>query len=127
MFGEPGARSPHDVLYCYFAGGQLQAVRDRRWKLHFPHPYRTLAGRPRGRGGAPVPYSTAQIGLALFDLKRDPAETRDVAAEHPQEVRRLETLAQRARSELGDTLGGQPGAAIRPAGRLQPGDERLVW
>ena len=40
------ARSPHEAFFTYFRGGQLQAVRDRRWKLHFPHDYRTLEGRP---------------------------------------------------------------------------------
>ncbi len=41
MFAEKGARSPHEAFYCYYAGGQLQAVRDRQWKLHLPHGYRT--------------------------------------------------------------------------------------
>ena len=29
----------------------MQAVRSGDWKLHFPHEYRTLAGRPGGRDG----------------------------------------------------------------------------
>ncbi|GAB4163585.1 MAG: sulfatase [Planctomycetota bacterium] len=127
LFGEEGARSPHEVFYCYYAGGELQAVRDRRYKLHFPHRYATLAGRPGGRDGTPAPYSTAEIPLSLFDLKEDPGETRDVAAEHPEVVARLQHLAEKARADLGDRLTGAKGSGIRPAGRLTAKDERLVW
>ena len=127
MFAEPGAKSPHDVFYCYYAGGQLRAVRDRRWKLHFPHSYRTLAGKPGGTGGTPVPYHQAKIGLSLFDLKHDVGETTNVADKHPDVVTRLERLAEQARDDLGDRLTGRKGSGIRPPGRLEPGDKRLVW
>ena len=127
LFGEPGAASPHDAFWCYYAGGQLQAVRDARYKLHLPHRYRTLAGRAGGTGGSPVPYSHAEIGLALFYLAEDPGETTDVAAEHPEVVERLQRAAADARAELGDTLTDATGRAVRPAGRPEPGDARLVW
>ena len=127
MFGVPGAQSPHEAFYCYYSGGQLQAVRDRRWKLHFPHSYRTLAGRPGGTGGTPAPYSQAKIEQELFDLKTDPQESVNVASEHPEVVQRLEQLAEKARAELGDTLTQRKGTALRPPGRLGPDDERLTW
>lgn len=127
LFGEPGAVSPHQVHYCYGSGGELQAVRDRKWKLHFPHRYRTLAGRPGGTGGLPVPYSMAEIGLELFDLEQDPGETTNVADQFPDEVARLQALAEQARRELGDALTNRTGDAIRPAGQLEPGDARLEW
>jgi arylsulfatase A len=127
MFAQPGARSPHDVFYCYYADGELQAVRDRQWKLHFPHSYRTLAGQPGGTGGIPSQYSTAAIGLELFDLKTDPGETTNVAGPHPDEVARLQQLAERARDELGDKLTEREGREVRPAARLETGDEKLVW
>ena len=127
MFGVEGAKSPHEVFYCYYAGGQLQAVRDRRWKLHFPHSYRTLAGRPGGTGGMPAPYSEAQIDLELFDLKEDPGETTNVADLQPDVVKHLQQLAEAARDDLGDSLTKKQGRGIRPAGRLQLEDERLVW
>ena len=75
MFGEPDAQSPHEAFLLYYGGGQLQAIRDRRWKLHFPHGYRTMAGRPGGSRGIPAPYSQGRIGLALYDLKNDIGET----------------------------------------------------
>jgi len=127
MFAEPDARSPHEVFYCYYAGGELQAVRDRRWKLHFPHQYRTLAGRPGGTGGTPVKYEHKQIGLALFDLKNDIGETTDVAAEYPEIVERFKRLAEQAREDLGDKSTQREGKGIRPAGRLNDDDKKLVW
>jgi arylsulfatase A-like enzyme len=127
LCGQPDAVSPHMVHYCYGPGDELQAVRDRKWKLHFPHRYRTLAGRTGGAGGIPVAYSMATIGLELFDLEQDPGETTNVADRFPGEVARLQALAEQARSDLGDTLTDRTGAAVRPAGRLAPDDARLVW
>ena len=126
MFGQPNARSPHEAFYCYYAGGQLQAIRDRRWKLHFPHGYRTLQGRPGGTGGTPVNYSQEKIGLALFDLKNDVGESKDVAQENPRVVERLQRLAEEARADLGDKLTKRKGSGVRAAGRLGPDDRRLV-
>ena len=127
MFGQPGARSPHEAFYCYYAGGQLQAVRDRRWKLQFPHRYRTLAGRPGGHGGTPAKYSQAKIGLELFDLKHDVGETTNVADKYPDVMARLQRAAEKARKDLGDKLTHRKGPGIRGPGRLGPGDKRLVW
>ena len=127
MFGKPMARSPHAAFYCYYRGGQLQAVRDRQWKLHFPHAYRTLAGRAGGAEGKPVRYSQAKTGLELYDLKNDIGETTNVADQHPEIVTRLQQLASDARDDLGDRLNKRAGKGIRPAGKLQPGDPRLVW
>ncbi|MBL8753607.1 MAG: sulfatase [Planctomycetes bacterium] len=127
LFGEPGALSPHELFCCYYAGGQLQAVRDARWKLHFPHGYPSLAGKPGGRAGSPAPQVTLQIGLALYDLRADPGETTDVAAANRDVVERLQRLADAARTDLGDTLTKTTGTGVRPADRLAEGDERLRW
>ena len=113
--GEPDAKSPHDIFYCYY-GGELHAVRDRRWKLHFPHGYRTLAGKPGGKDGTPVPYSHQKTGLELYDLKRDVGETRNVVRQHPDIATRLTKGAETARAALGDKLTNREGAEIRPAG-----------
>ncbi|MEM8866522.1 MAG: sulfatase [Planctomycetota bacterium] len=117
LTGEAGAESPHDFFYGYYCG-ELRFVRDRRWKLHLPHQYRTLAGRPGGRNGKAASYGEATIGQALFDLKADPGETTDLAAEHPEVVTRLLAIAEQARSELGDTLTGRQGSEVRPVGRV---------
>ncbi len=114
--------SPHDVLYCYY-GRALHAVRDPRFKLHLPHPYRTLEGKKPGSGGKPVAYNRATIGVRLYDLQNDVGETTDVAGEHPKVVRRLLGEAEAARSALGDRLTGVKGSEIRPPGRVPPAKE----
>jgi arylsulfatase A-like enzyme len=127
MFGEPNAKSPHEYLCCYFPGGELEAIRDRRWKLHFPHGYRTLAGRPGGKDGTPSAYAPAKIGLELFDLRTDPSETTNVADRFPAEVAHLQQCAEQARADIGDGLTNRVGTGTRPVGKLQPDDLRLEW
>jgi arylsulfatase A-like enzyme len=124
--GEPGAQSPHEAYYFYW-GAQLQAVRMGKWKLHFPHDYRTLAGRPGGTGGMPVAYENAQIGLSLFDLESDVGETINVADEHPDVVAKLKELADKMRADLGDSATRQKGAGVREPGRVEKGDLRFDW
>lgn len=119
MSGEPGAESPHEAFCCFYGGGQLQAVRDRRWKLHFPHQYRTMDGQDPGGEGRPGRYRQASIGFELFDLKNDVGETVNVADQHPQVVERLQRHAAQARRELGDKLTEARGSEIRPAGRIE--------
>lgn len=118
MFGEEGAQSPHEHFVQYYAGGQLHSIRDRRWKLHFPHQYRSLNGRTGGTGGMPVPYNQKRIGKELFDLKQDVGETTNVIDAHPDVVARLEAAAAIARADLGDRLTKQIGNGVRPIGRL---------
>jgi len=124
--GEPNAKSPHEAYFFYY-GRQLQAVRMGKWKLHFPHKYRTLAGRPGGTGGTPVSYQQAEIGLALFDLENDIGETTDVADQHPDVVDTIKKLADRMRAELGDSATRQQGSGVREPGRLEQGDPRFQW
>ncbi len=119
MAGIEGAVSPHEAFYCYYRGGELQAVRDRRWKLHFPHQYRTMEGQPMGGGGRPGRYRQEQIGPELFDLKNDIGETTNVADQYPDVIAYLQRHAEIARTELGDKLTDRQGSEIRPHGKLE--------
>jgi arylsulfatase A len=119
LSGEPGARSPQDAYFFYYHVNELHAVRSGRWKLVFPHTYRTLDGRPGGRGGIPVKYESARTGLELYDLEADPGEEVDLAAEHSEVVSRLLLLAEQAREDLGDSLTGRTGSNRREPGRLE--------
>ncbi len=112
--GDPKAKSPHDAFFFYW-GRELQAVRGGKWKLHFPHDYRSLTGKP-GLDGRPAGYTTAKIELSLFDLENDVGEKTSVADKHPEVVERLKKLADQAREDLGDTVTKQPGKGVRPAG-----------
>lgn len=116
MSGVSGAKSPNEALYFYW-GQALEAVRSGKWKLHFPHEYRTLKGEP-GRDGQPGPYVQGKIGLELFDLENDVGESKDVSAEHPDVVARLQALAEQAREDLGDSATKRKGKNVREAGRL---------
>jgi arylsulfatase A len=107
-----------EQTYALYFLGELQAVRRGRWKLHFPHRYRTLAGRPPGQDGTPVKYEFGDVGLELFNLKNDPGETKNVAAAHPEVVARLQADGQTFREDLGDTLTETKGKGLRPAGQL---------
>ena len=101
--------SPQEAYYFYY-GKQLQAIRMGKWKLHFPHGYRTMAGKPGGKGGIPTKYSQAKTGLALFDLDKDIGETTDVKDRHPEVVAKMKKLGEAMRTELGDNRregGGQ--------------------
>jgi arylsulfatase A len=117
MMGIPGAKSPHEAFF-YYRSYALEAVRSGKWKLHLPHSYRTLAGRPGGTGGMPVEYEQAKIGQALFDLENDIGEQHDVSAQHPSVVERLMVLADQMRQDLGDSAKKMPGQNRRPPGHL---------
>lgn len=114
--GDEGATSPQEAYFMYY-GRQLQAIRSGKWKLHFPHGYRTMADNPVGTGGIPGKYKQQKIGLELFNLETDIGETTDVAHRHPQVVERLTALADKMRAELGDQ--GKTGAGVREVGRLE--------
>jgi arylsulfatase A-like enzyme len=113
--GQPGVKTPHEAYYFYW-GRELQAVRSGPWKLHFPHKYAHL--ERAGADGKPGEYKSEQLGLALFDLSRDQAETTNIAPEHPDVVAKLEALADKERSDLGDSLRGMQGAGVRAPGRV---------
>lgn len=111
------SKSPHEALFIYW-GAHLDAVRSGKWKLHLPHEYRSLEGGGGGADGLPAPYVQKRIGLSLFNLEQDPGETRNVAEDHPEVVRRLQAHAERMREDLGDSATARKGSGVRPPGRL---------
>ncbi|NLE59344.1 MAG: hypothetical protein GX616_13365, partial [Planctomycetes bacterium] len=123
--GRPGGHSPQEAYHFYW-GDELQAVRMGRWKLHFPHRYRTLGNRKAGTGGKPEPYEQADVALTLFDIENDAGETIDVKGKHPDVVAAIEKLADRMREDLGDSARKMAGSGRRPVGRVQKGDEHFV-
>jgi arylsulfatase A-like enzyme len=84
--------SPYDATgFVYYQGAQLQAVRAGPWKLY-------LTSNPP----------------TLYDVRSDVGEQREVAAEHPEVVARLQALAARAVETLGD-------GEHRGSGQREPG------
>jgi arylsulfatase A-like enzyme len=91
--------------HYYFAGYDLQAVRQGRWKL-------ALVPQPDGMGkqAAKVP-----AGLRLYDLDAEIGEKTDVAVQHPEIVAKLKALADKMAAEIG----GKTPTSRRPAGEVK--------
>lgn len=124
--------------FAYYSGSELHAVRGGKWKLHVPHEYLVVNGAP-GAGGKPANYANMKpnaieesgirgiasrhgyrvekLDLSLFDLAADPGESKNVAADHPEIVKRLGALADDFRRDLGDALTSAKGTGLRPVGR----------
>jgi arylsulfatase A-like enzyme len=118
LHGKSHAESPHEAFYFYW-GRELQAIRSGKWKLHFPHEYRTLAGKPGGQDGKPAQYEQTKTPLVLYDLQADSGEKDDVAAKNPDVVERLTKLADKAREDLGDTATKKVGKGVREPGKVE--------
>ncbi|MBU0755481.1 MAG: sulfatase-like hydrolase/transferase, partial [Planctomycetes bacterium] len=112
--------SPREHFFYYYPQGgtyfQLQAVTDGRWKLHFPHDYRSYEGVEPGRDGFPGPYTEGRTGLALFDMQGDIAERKDVKDDHPEIVEKMQAWGEMARKTLGDHE--IKGTEVRPPGKI---------
>lgn len=87
--------SPRDE-YLYYSGCLLTGVRSGSWKLVLPR-----VDSPNGLGWWGRMIEAVPQTL-LFDLKADPGETTNVAADHPEVVAALMKRIVRARAELGD-------------------------
>jgi arylsulfatase A len=117
MSGQDRAKSPHEAFAMYY-GSELQAVRSGKWKLHFPHGYRSLKGEP-GNDGLPGPYIQKRTGFELYDLKADISESKNVHDDHSEVVARLKKHGDAFRAELGDSRTKTRGSGVRPVGQLR--------
>ena len=113
MSGAPGASSPHEAFY-YYQIDQLQCVRSGRWKLHLP-----MENKKRN-WGEPV----GKTPLQLYDLQNDIHEDKNVADKHPDVVKRLLSLAEKMRKDIGDA--GVKGENQRPAGWVKEPKPQLL-
>ena len=97
--------SPHEALF-YFNGNRLEAVRCGPWKLAIaPQALCTPNAQP-----------VKHTGPRLYNLDADIGEKIDVAAEHPQIVKRLQAHAGKMDSDLGVR---NKGPGVRPPDRVQ--------
>jgi arylsulfatase A-like enzyme len=104
-----GKESPREAHY-YFNGTRLEAVRFGPWKLSVA-PQAEGTGKAKAAADAKAPFTPA-----LYNLNDDIGETTDVAAQHPEVVKRLQDLAARMDADLGATKAG-PG--VRPPGKVE--------
>lgn len=120
--GEKGAKNPQDFYAFYYHQNELQALTsgDGRWKLVFPHTFRTLGEGAPATGGVPVQYQQAKVAEPeLYDLYSDISESKNLAASQPEVVSQLKAHAATIRAELGDKFTRQPkGLGSREAGQM---------
>ena len=112
--------SPQEAYYFYYRVNELHGVRYGKWKLYFPHNYRTMEGQQPGKDGLPGNYVHLDLEeIELYDLSEDLGETTNVAAEYPEVVEEIEQLADTMRKKLGDSLKDIEGTDNRPAGTIE--------
>ena len=117
LANEPGSQSPYQAFFFYREWG-LEAVRHGKWKLHFPHEYRTV--REPGADAENGTYNDHEtIGLSLYDLENDISEKNNVADKYPDVVARLKDLADKMRQDLGDSYRNMTGSGRRSPGMAQ--------
>jgi arylsulfatase A-like enzyme len=116
--GKPMEDKPY---FAYYNKNELQAVIFGKWKLVFPHSYRTIPeGTVLRNDGLPVKYTNVKLEKAqLYDLSSDFGETKDLSSQYPEVLAKLNAFAEEARKDLGDALTGNEGNGNRKAGRLQ--------
>lgn len=111
---------PRKEFFYYYRSNNLEAVRMDDWKLVLPHPGRTYENSEVGVNGYPGKVDEAfPIKQGLYDLRRDPGERYDVQNQYPDVLNALQSLADKAREDLGDDLVKQPGKNRREPGRIK--------
>lgn len=115
-----GKKSELKPYFAYYNQNELQAVIYGKWKLVFPHTYRTIpSGTEMRNDGIPVKYSHIKLETPqLFDLSKDRGETTDVSSQNPEILTVLNGFANQARADMGDKLREMEGIGNRKAGRI---------
>lgn len=94
-----GGDPPEERPFFHLLGGNIEAVRLGRWKLHVRK------------------WNVEKV--RLYDLEADPGEQHDLVDEHPDVVERLLAVVTAGRIELGDDATGVVGTDVRPVGRVE--------
>lgn len=116
LFAEDDAKTPYEAFY-YYRRRQLQAVRSGNWKYHLP----LDATHPNWAN--PKPTRKGRRGK-LVNLSSDLKEKTDVSDQHPEVVKRMLSLANRAIASLGnDAIAGEQ---QRPANTLKQSSPMLL-
>ncbi|WP_298793880.1 sulfatase family protein [uncultured Allomuricauda sp.] len=108
-----------EAYFFYYRVNEMFGVRYGKWKLYFPHRYRTMDGQEPGKDGQPGEYRMIDIEeIELYDVENDISETKNVASEHPEVIEKIKLLANDMRTRLGDSLLELEGTETREPGRL---------
>ena len=93
-----GGDAPPEAPFFYILGGNVEAVRKGRWKLHVRK------------------WNVERV--RLYDLEADIGERNDVVEEYPVVVAELLALVEAAKDELGDDASDTLGSDVRPVGQV---------
>lgn len=99
LLGLGGTAPSSDRSFLSIAGGNIEAIRVGRWKLHVRKKRKEMC--------------------ELYDLVADIGESVDRSTEHPEIVADLTARIEAARIELGDQATGIEGNATRPIGQVE--------
>ena len=113
LLGEAGAKGHAD--FYFFRGLNLEAVRSGPWKLHFGQSAAGAGGKAKTKAAAKANANAQPGGVQLYNLDADIGEANNVAAEHPDVVQRLQSLADAMQADLGTR---EAGPGVRPLGRV---------
>ena len=94
----PGKAAPTHDCFFYTVGSEVRGVRSGDWKLMLPHQYSGVS--VPGKDGKIGTSEKKDIGLSLFNLKNDPAESINLAEQHPEIVQKLQKEAELFQREL---------------------------
>ncbi len=110
---------PQEAYYFYYRVNELHGIRYNKWKMYFPHTYRSMNGREGGKNGLPEDYEMLSVTeIELYNLEEDKEERYNVANQNPEIVSHINSLADAMRIELGDKLYGMEGINSREAGSI---------
>ncbi|MFT3920902.1 MAG: sulfatase-like hydrolase/transferase [Myxococcales bacterium] len=95
---DPKSGPVRDTHLYFNGGGQLQAIRSGPWKLFLTMPA-DAAQKAKAKANTEKKGKAAAI-IGLFNVVEDAAETKNMAAEHPDIVTRLKALAAEREAEI---------------------------
>lgn len=108
-----------DAYFFYYRVNEMFGVRYGKWKMYFPHRYRTMDGQEPGKDGQPGNYRYVDMEeIELYDVVNDVSETNNVAEAHPEIVAEIKARANTMRQRLGDSLMELEGSETREPGRV---------
>lgn len=111
---------PRETILYYHGINNLNGVRKGNWKLVLPHDwlsYNTEPGKD-GYGGERIKMKIEKP--ELYNMMRDPGEQYNVIEFHPEKVKELMQVVEKAREELGDlNVGIVKGNENREIGKLK--------
>ncbi len=108
-------QSPRSHFVYYYDRNNLKAVRNEEWKLVFAARSQTYLKNKPGMDGWPGAYADTIVPKALYNLRYDPGESRDLQDRFPEVVQTLEAIAAQYRTALGDDIQKVQGTEVRPA------------